>query len=659
VPVRSELASIAERMAQVRLLRVGLASIVLVVGVLAPDVRGVSLGALSLATGLYLILVFVPSLTARLSRSKLLPVIAATLLVDGIYLAWVTYATGGTQSPFRLLVYVHVVAVTLLTSYGTGLKIAAWHSILMLVTFYAQSAGILVVRETLVSALPGRGGDFRLVSMLNVGAVWAVALATAAFSAANERELRAQKIDLEQLSLMVAEIDERSAADEIPEILLAKLSDVFGFTRGVVLAARPKEEMLTLAAYRGPGGMPTLSDDMDPVVERAWISRETQLVGRLDHSSHPQLTSLLPGGRNVLVVPMFVDRAYRLGILLLEYPAKTDTIKLWVIAIVEQFAKHAALALHNAWLLEENQVRLEENRVLQSELIGQNVALEARVQERTAELRDSLEDLRMVDMQRRKLLSRLVNAEEEERRRIAGDIHDGPIQQLIAAGLQLEVLRATLAGGNSSADPVEYMEDVMAALSGAVGGMRSLIFELRPTALDEEGLVSALLQFVQGLDPELQVKIRNELSDEPPAETRITLYRIAQEALVNIRKHAEAKSVEILMKEQDGGYLARISDDGVGFSPPGLLQSSPGHLGLSSMRERAEMAGGRCEVRSHPDAGTTVEFWLPVHAQKRRIPSRPRAMDGLRSGAAPARDSAIGLDEARVAYGAGGASNRS
>src|SRR6266516_2319421 len=108
-------------MEYLRLLRIGFASVVLLVCVLAPRARGVSVSAVVVATAAYLLLVPVPELTRRLRRTNLLPVIGGTLLVDGIYLAWASYATGGAQSPLRFLVFVHVVAVTLLASSRTGL----------------------------------------------------------------------------------------------------------------------------------------------------------------------------------------------------------------------------------------------------------------------------------------------------------------------------------------------------------------------------------------------------------------------------------------------------------------------------------------------------------------------------------------------------------
>jgi len=86
---------------------------------------------------------------------------------------------------------------------------------------------------------------------------------------------------------------------------------------------------------------------------------------------------------------------------------------------------------------------------------------------------------------------------------------------------------------------------------------------------------------------------------------------VAQEAITNIRKHAQAERVQVLLTDQDGGFLVRIVDDGVGFTAPDTLHSAKGHLGVSAMRERVEMAGGWCQLRSLPGDGTTVEFWVP------------------------------------------------
>jgi len=530
--------------------------------------------------------------------------------VDGIYLVWACSATGGAQSPLRFLLFVHVVAVTLLASYRTGLKVAAWHSLLLFVAYYAERAGLLDVRHTPLSLPPSGGEDLQLVSMLGVLALWGVALGTATFSALSEREVRRQKVDLEGVSHVVADIDQRGSASEITAALLDGLCDVFGFARGVVLTSPPAEEALFLAARRGQGSAGEVAPGLDPAMERAWNSRQTQLVRRPEPSTDPRLASLLPEARNLLVVPLFLESGYRLGILVLEQPGNGDGIRRWILTLVEQCAAHAALALNNTWLREEIQQQLEEIRALEMRLFAQNVELEGQVEARTRELRESLEELRTLDGQRRRLLSRLVNAEEEERRRIAGEVHDGPIQRMVATGMQLEMLRRRLA--TSSPEAVsELLDDAVGKVQHSVDEMRTLVFELRPAVLDEEGLAAAIGDYARELDSGLTVRLESDLHREPSDETRLTLFRITQEALANVRKHARATSVGVHLEERDGGFLVRVEDDGVGFDPPARLRSADGHLGLTSMRERAEMAGGRCEIQSGSGGGTTVEFWVP------------------------------------------------
>ena len=606
-PEPGELVSLAERMGSLTFMRVGFAIAVLALGWLAPDLRGVSMGTLALATGAYLVpALALPPAVRRLSRGPALLSSGAMLLLDGVYLTWVTYATGGVESPLRFLLFVHVVAVTLIASSRTGLKIAAWNSLLLLVVLYAQSAGIIETKETLLSALPGQGEHFRLFAMLNVAALWAVALATAAFSSVNERELRAQKVDLHQLSAMVREIDARTDASDIPRILLDKLCQVFGFARGAVLAS--PEDDLALLAYRGEGGLPLVEPGLDPVIREAWKDRRTRLVKDLDPAVDRRLAALFPGAGRLVIVPLFLDRGQRLGILALEHPGKVDRIKRWTVTVIEQFASHAALALQNAWLLDEIQNKLEENRALQRELMTENMSLEVAVDERTTELTDSLRSLRLVEDARQKLVSRLVRAQEDERLRIAGDIHDDPVQKVVAASMRLQLIRKQVEDPEVRAS----LDKLLESIRGSIFSLRHMIFQLHPSVLEHEGLAPALREHMARLEGELEFELEDDLGEEPSGETRIQLFRIAQEALGNVRKHARAGRVDIHLSQEDDGYKVQVRDDGVGFSPPQLLRSAPGHLGLSSMRERAEMAGGWCKVHSLPGCGTTVEFWLPA-----------------------------------------------
>lgn len=603
-PQASELVSLAERMGTLGAVRAGFVAVVAAFGLLVPHLVQGSAQALILGSALYLLLLLSPWAIRHQPRRVAQWIVGGTLLVDGAYLAWVAFETGGTQSPLRILIVVDVVAVTLLASYRTGLKVAAWHSLLYFVVLYAEAAGILQVREALASALPG-GAEFRTVSALQVGALWVAALATAGCSAVNERELRAQKVDLEELSALVRDLDRRTTATEVPGILLESLGRVFGFRRGVVLAS-PEGDLAVLARL-GPVADLPVAAGLDRVVNRAWSERATQLVRALTPETDPRLASLFPEGRNLMVVPLLAQDGFRLGIVVLEHPAKDRYLKRWVVAMIEQFVAHAALTLHNAWLREELARQLEEIRGLERRLVAQNLELEVKVAERTEELSESLNDLRMVDGQRRRLLAHLVHAEEEERKRIAGDVHDDPVQKVVAVSMRIQLLRKALA----QSEHREELDTILGAVRGCIYSLRHLIFQLRPDVLDREGLGSAIREFLESLDAEFGFRVDDGLESEPPAELRVVLYRMAQEALANVRKHAQADNVDVVLRHDEGGFLVRISDDGVGFSAPATLQSERGHLGLSSMRERAEMAGGRCRLHSLPGGGTTVEFWVP------------------------------------------------
>jgi PAS domain S-box-containing protein len=229
------------------------------------------------------------------------------------------------------------------------------------------------------------------------------------------------------------------------------------------------------------------------------------------------------------------------------------------------------------------------------------------------EIRENLARLRVTDEQRRRLLERVVAAQEEERRRIAADIHDDSVQVMSAVGIRLEGLHR-LVEDDQVRRAVQQLQETVTA---AVDRLRQLMFELRPAALDREGLVPALRTYLvrTGDESELVCSLQNHLITEPPETTRLALYRIVQEAVTNVRKHAKATAVTVSLDQRDDGTLVRVVDDGRGFAGENGedgAASRPGHLGLSAMREQAEMVRGRFQVRSRPGAGTTIEVWVPT-----------------------------------------------
>jgi signal transduction histidine kinase len=234
--------------------------------------------------------------------------------------------------------------------------------------------------------------------------------------------------------------------------------------------------------------------------------------------------------------------------------------------------------------------------------------LDEQVRSRTRDLDESLEELKRADNTRRLLLERLMSAQEDERRRIAGDIHDDSIQVITAAYLRVELIRHAV--GDAHAETLGKLDE---ALRAAIDRLRHLVFELRPAMLDTAGLAATIQEHLDqwARQSGAEYTLANRLHREPGALPRTTLYRIAAEALTNVRKHARATHVVVDLADRAGGYLLRVADDGVGLGQAREVEQAA-HLGVSMMAERAAMAGGWCHIES-PDGrpGTTVVAWMP------------------------------------------------
>ena len=197
----------------------------------------------------------------------------------------------------------------------------------------------------------------------------------------------------------------------------------------------------------------------------------------------------------------------------------------------------------------------------------------------------------------------------EERQKLARELHDSVSQALYGIVLGARTARTLL-----ERDPIQATQplDYILSLSEAgLAEMRALIFELRPESLQTDGLVVALDRLVSATGARHQLEIQMDAGDEPdvPIEIKESLYRITQEALNNIVKHARAKRVEVKLGNMNGQLLLNISDDGMGFD---LTQSFPGHLGLHSMRERAEKVGGIFKIETAPNLGTRIQVSVPI-----------------------------------------------
>jgi PAS domain S-box-containing protein len=224
-------------------------------------------------------------------------------------------------------------------------------------------------------------------------------------------------------------------------------------------------------------------------------------------------------------------------------------------------------------------------------------------------LRWSLGVLRDTLQQRRDLAQRLQQAQEAERRRIAAELHDDPIQVMSAVDMRLQMLAAY----PDRVDPAEIAA-LEADVRDAIERMRSMLFELRPTSLDREGLVAALDLYAEHASRTTgwTWEVTGSLETEPDPDVQVLLYRIAQEAMQNARKHAGATHLRVEVAADGEGVRVRVHDDGAGFDPDEVGDPEPGHLGLSTMQEGAELAGGWVRISSVPGEGTSVECWLPL-----------------------------------------------
>jgi PAS domain S-box-containing protein len=213
---------------------------------------------------------------------------------------------------------------------------------------------------------------------------------------------------------------------------------------------------------------------------------------------------------------------------------------------------------------------------------------------------------------RTELLARLVFAQEDERRRISREMHDRFGEQLTALARRIGMLKQSCATSPELRASVEALESVSQELDRAVD---HLVWELRPTALDDLGLRAALSNYLQ--DWSKRVSISAELhtagllDDRLPPDAETALYRIAQEALTNIARHAHASNVDVILERRADDVLLIIEDNGVGFETADLDDRSQG-FGLLGMQERAALVGATLEIESAAGGGTTILVRMDV-----------------------------------------------
>ena len=220
------------------------------------------------------------------------------------------------------------------------------------------------------------------------------------------------------------------------------------------------------------------------------------------------------------------------------------------------------------------------------------------------------------DKLKTELVERVITAQEDERKRIARELHDQTSQSLVSLLVQVK-LAETAPDKRTRA---QNLEDLRQQLRQMLDTTRRMAFDLRPGVLDDLGLPEAIRWFAERCECEgmtITVNADDELKNLPP-QIQTTLYRVTQEALSNVVKHSRATQAIVKMEQHPGSVELEISDNGLGFEPAALTEKKES-LGLFGMRERAELLGGSLNILSAPGQGTRITVRIPVNGAQARL----------------------------------------
>ncbi len=255
-----------------------------------------------------------------------------------------------------------------------------------------------------------------------------------------------------------------------------------------------------------------------------------------------------------------------------------------------------SLSKRQAGYFNEEHVRLAEAMSSQASVAVENAVLFEQMQASTVRMKA--------------LSRRLVEVQESERRSIARELHDEAGQALVSLRIGLRLLEREIAGGGTVTGLVA---DLMQRTDAVIDGLHRLAADLRPASLDYLGLEAALRQYSRSVGSKfgltVRFKARGFTSERLPATVETALYRVVQEAITNVVRHAQATRIDVLTERRGDRVIVMVEDDGVGFEPD-LVQRG-NHFGLLGLRERAESLGGALTVESAPGAGTTVVVEVP------------------------------------------------
>lgn len=225
----------------------------------------------------------------------------------------------------------------------------------------------------------------------------------------------------------------------------------------------------------------------------------------------------------------------------------------------------------------------------------------------------------------------MIRAQEDERRRLAREIHDGPAQVLANAILSVQFAARVLARTpqgipDSLREELERIEQV---LRDGLSETRRFIVDLQPTMLKEHGLLVTLRSYIESYRRLFPGQIELDLPDSLPpltSEQELAIFRIIQEALHNVQRHARARRIGLRISVGPAEMVIMVEDDGQGFRPSAVASTSAGGFGLHGMRERAEVIGAQLTIRSEPGQGTTITLVVPLGSAREKSQAAAREL---------------------------------
>jgi signal transduction histidine kinase len=357
--------------------------------------------------------------------------------------------------------------------------------------------------------------------------------------------------------------------DGVPATLLGCLRRLIPFDRGRVMLVEEGSRLSVRATFDGGKAVPL------PPGQRTQI----------DVISHPVLRDVLALGASVAVPDVAAHAGWNL-------PGEPAAGASWIGVPLRVDGEVAGLfTASRPEPFDEEHVQIFEEMAAQASLAVENMVLFERTQASKARLQT--------------VARRLVEAQERERRHVARELHDEAGQALASLRFGLRLLEREVAGG---VGVTERVAELLRTTDAVIDGLHRLAADLRPPSLDHLGLDAALRQYARssaatyGLD--VRFKARGFSAERLPAIVETALFRVVQEAVTNVVRHARASRVDVLLERRGDRVLAMVEDDGVGFDPDRVPIGE--HFGLVGLRERAEALDGSLTVESGPGAGTTV-----------------------------------------------------